>query len=150
MSIAAVGVIALAGGGGDGGEAAAGGTVRLSWAEPPLVNTPPMLKRDRVLAGKLRNESLRDVDLVAADVRLLDAEGRPVRSTARFLAAYTHGLYAPAQRPDTPNPNEQKQLGEIVTIKSRQVVPVTLSWRVPAGAERPVTADLGPASLALP
>ena len=137
-------------GDGDERDAGASGTVRLAWAVKPQVNTPPLLKRDRVLAGKLRNESLRDVDLAAADVRLIDARGRTVRSTARFLAAYTHGLYPPAQRPDTPNPNEQEQLGEIVTIKPREVVPVTLSWRVPAGASQPVRVDFGPASVALP
>ncbi len=150
-ALAAVGVVALAGG--SGGEAGAGGgdpRPRFAWSGTPQVDAPRYLPRDRVLSGKLRNESLRDVKLVANNIRIVDAAGRPVRSTARFLAAYTHGLYPPTQRPKTPNPNEQQQLGEIVTIKPQQVVPLTLSWRVPKGGKQPERVDFGGASLALP
>ncbi|HEX8102445.1 MAG TPA: hypothetical protein VF533_07535 [Solirubrobacteraceae bacterium] len=126
---------------GPGGASSDGATV--AWSGAPQVYKPPTLPRDRVMAGRVRNTSLRDVDLAVADIRLLDADGHPVRSTARFLAAYARGLYPPTQRPKTPNPNEQRQLGEIVTIRPNQTAPLTVSWRVPPGGKPPVLVDLG-------
>lgn len=145
LLVVAAGVLGV----GNSGAAPAGG-VTVEWAAAPQVYRPPTLPRDRVMAGRVRNTSLRAVDLAVADIRLLDADGRPVRSTARFLQAYARGLYPPTQRPKTPNPAEQRQLGEIVTIRPDRSAPLTVSWRVPPGGKPPVTIDLGKASLPIP
>jgi hypothetical protein len=137
------GAVALSGGENDGG-----GT--LSWASEPRITTPRTLPRDRVLVSRVRNDTLEDVDLIAADVRIVDADGHALQSTARFLSAYAHGLFPPLQRPTTPAEAEQRQLGEIVTLRPGESAPVTLSWRVPEGGEPPVRADFGVASLDLP
>ena len=133
-------VVALASGGSD--EASA----KIVWAAAPLVQTPQYLPRDRVLVAQIRNDSLQDVDLTAADIRIVDPDGRALKSTARFLRGYAHGLFSPLQRPKTPNPNEQRQLGEIATIKPGQKAPLTLSWRVPPGGKQPVRVDIGVAN----
>ena len=147
---ALVAVLVVIGVTGRSGAGADGGPATVAWRGTPQVYKPPMLPEDRIMSARLRNTSLRPLDLVAEDIRLLDPDGRPVRSTARFLETYVHGLFPPSQRPETPNPNEQRQLGEIITIKPGADVPLTLSWRLAPGGKAPVRADLGPVSLPLP
>lgn len=106
---------------------------------------------DRVLVGTLRNDSLEDVDLRADDVRVLDADGDEIRSTARFLAGFAHPLFAWSQEPEDIGDYERRRLGEIVTIKPGQTAPLVLSWRLASddgsAAER---VDLGAAVMTLP
>jgi hypothetical protein len=147
VAVALAAAAALAGGlllaGGAGGDDG-----RLAWkGTPALIQAA---KTDRVLYGEVRNDSLKDVDLRYQDVRVLDADGEEVQSAVRFIAAFAHGLYAWSQRPKDPGDFERRRLGEIATIKPGQTAPITLSWRVPAGAEQPVKVDFGKAEIALP
>jgi hypothetical protein len=135
-------VLVLANGAeGDDGRLAWNGTPDLIRASRPT---------DHILYGQVRNDSLKDVDLSYEDVRVLDAEGREVRSAVRFIAAFAHGLYPWSQRPKELGDFERRRLGEIATIKPGQTAPITLSWRVPEGGARPVKVDFGPAEIALP
>lgn len=145
--VLAVGLAALLVAGGAGGDDA---RASLSWKGKPLLmqNARPT---DRIFAVRLRNDSLEDVDLVADEIRVLDADGRAVQSTARFLEAFAHGLYPWSQRPEDLGDFERRRLGEIATIKPGADVPLTLSWRVPAGRSHPTTVRFGDAtSLQLP
>jgi hypothetical protein len=139
---ALAGVLLLArSAGGDDGRLAWNGTPALVQASAPT---------DRILYGRLRNDSLEDVDLRYQDVRVLDADGREVQSAVRFIAAFAHGLYPWSQRPDDVGDFERRRLGEIATLKPGQAAPITLSWRVPPGARQPVKVDFGTTELALP
>jgi hypothetical protein len=143
--VAAAGLVAVlvfAGGAdGDDGRLAWKGTPDLLQAERPT---------DHILYGQIRNDSLKDVNLDYKDVRVLDTEGREVRSAVRFLAAFAHGLYPWSQRPDPLGDFERRRLGEIATIKPGQAAPITLSWRVADGAAKPSKVDFGEIELALP
>jgi hypothetical protein len=110
VAVAATG-LATAGDGGERGE-------HVTWATPPRLVTPRALPADAVLFGEVRNDGLRRTTLAAADVRVLDARGRPLLSAARFLPAYAPG---PA--------------GRTVTLAPGRTAPLTVAWRG-AGARR--------------
>lgn len=105
---------------------------------------------DEILYTKVRNASLRDVDLDVDDVKVYDAGGKRVQASVRFLAAFAHGIFPWSQRPDPLGDFERRRMGEIVTLKPGQAAPVTLAWRVPRGEPRPARVDLGPADLKIP
>ena len=106
--VAAAGLVAVLvfAGGADGDDG------RLAWK-----GSPDLIKGERptdhILYGQVRNDSLKDVSLDYKDVRVLDTEGREVRSAVRFLAAFAHGLYPWSQRPDPLGDFERRRLGEI-------------------------------------
>lgn len=145
-ALAAAAVIALTlvlagGAGGDEGAAVA-------WKDVKVYDSE--IETDNVLAGRLENRSLREVDLDVDDVRVLDADGEPVRSSVIFIQAFAHGLYAWSQQPKKLDDFERRRIGQIVTIKPRESAPITLSWRVPKGGEQPASVDLGPVEIDLP
>ena len=45
---------------------------------------------------------------------------------------------------------ERRRIGKIATIKPGQAVPLTLSWRVPAGGSQPVEVRFDGGTLTLP
>jgi hypothetical protein len=131
------------------GSASGGSDSPLAWeGEQTAVQSGP--PTDHILGGVIRNDSLENLDLRAEDVRIVDADGGELQSTARFSHAFAHGLYAWSQRPKDIGDFERRRLGEIVTLKPGQTAPVTLSWRVPPGAQAPRKVDFGSASLQLP
>ena len=127
-----------------------GGTGTLAWATKPQVfRSGPAT--DRVLTARIENASLRDVTFRSGDVRILDADGDEVRSTAVFLEAFVHGLWSWSQSPSELTEFERRRLGQLVTIKPGKTAPLALSWRVAKGAEEPVRVDFGGgATLSLP
>jgi hypothetical protein len=143
-------VLAALGSGRDGAGATASAPVRLAWRGEPLVIKVPELPRDRILSGEVRNTSVKPVDLSIDRVRVVDAQGREVQSSVRFLAAFAHGLYPPTQKIGPGGTFTRTRLGEITRIKPGAAVPMTLSWRVPAGADAPVEVRFGGGSLPLP
>jgi hypothetical protein len=150
LLLAGVGGLLLLGDGDDPrATAAAAGTARLEWKEKPSLILVPELPSDRVLTGRIRNTSLRAVDLEADRIEIVDARGRRLRSTARFLRGFAHGLY-PWSMHVKGSKFERTRIGEIATIKPGQDLPLTLSWRVPPGGIQPVEARFGGGSLALP
>ena len=105
---------------------------------------------DEILYSKVRNASLRDVDLDVEDVKVYGRDDKPVQASVRFLAAFAHGLFPWSQKPDPLGDFERRRLGEIATLKPGQSIPITLAWRVPKGTPRPGRVDLGPAELKIP
>jgi hypothetical protein len=143
---ALVAVVALAWGSGDDDAG------KLAWS-----GTPQLFKSgkptDRVLSSWIKNASLRDIDLDTQDIRILDGEGREVRSTARFLQTFVHGLYPWSMRSENPEDlgtQERTRLGEIAKLKPGEKAPLTLSWRVPEGGSEPVRVDFGSTLLEIP
>jgi hypothetical protein len=104
---------------------------RLAWAQKPQVLVPEGMARDRVLVADVRNDGQSPIDLRVDQVRVLDAGGRKLRSSARFAAAFGHGLYGPGGPPAPLQASryDQRRLGEIVTIDPGEVRPLTVAWR---------------------
>jgi hypothetical protein len=146
---AGVGGLLLLGDSNPGTTRADTGNAKLQWKEKPLLIMVPSLPRDRILTGQLRNASLRSVDLDTERVRILDASGHRLRSTALFSQHFSHGLY-PWSWHIKGGKTERTRIGKIATIKPGQTVPLTLSWRVPAGGSEPVEVRFDGGSLALP
>jgi hypothetical protein len=87
---------------------------------------------------------------VTPQLRLLDARGRRIRSTAVFSSTYVRSIYphngigptGPAGYPEA----EQKRVGYLTVLASGASAPLTLSWRNLRG--RPaVRLDYGKGSL---
>jgi hypothetical protein len=129
--------------------AAATGPVRLAWKDSPLMIRVPELPDDRILTGRLRNTSLRPVELSVDLIEIVDARGRRLPSTARFLQAFAHGLY-PSSMQVKGGMFERTRLGQIATIKPGQDLPLTLSWRLASSTAQPLEVRFGGGSLALP
>jgi len=149
LLLAGVGGLLLAGDRDGGATQAATDTARLQWKSAPDLILVPELPRDRILTGHIRNASLRAVDLESERIQILDAEGKRLRATALFAQSFSHGLYPWSMRVKGSD-FERRRLGKIATIKPGQAVPLTLSWRVPAGGSQPVEARFDGGSLALP
>ena len=105
---------------------------------------------DEILYTRVRNASMRDVDLDVDAVKVYGKDGEPVQASVRFLAAFAHGIFPWSQKPDPLGDFERRRMGEIATLKPGQSVPITLAWRVPKGTPRPTRVDLGPAELKIP
>jgi hypothetical protein len=149
LLLAGVGALLVLGDRDGGATKAAAGTASLQWKEKPSLILVPSLPRDRILTGQLRNASLRAVDLDTEGVRIVDAKGHALRSTARFAQHFSHGLY-PWSWHVKGSKFERTRVGKIATIKPGQSVPLTLSWRVPAGGSEPVEVRFDGGSLSLP
>ena len=135
--------------GGCGGEDERG-SGDLQWESTPKVYVPSPGSPDRVLAGAVRNQSLRRIDLTAGDLRLLDRDGREVRSAAIFVRGFLHGLYPPTREPPELPASELRRTGRIAQIRPGDSVPLTVSWRVAPRAASPERIDYGAGSLPVP
>ena len=121
----------------------------LAWDGKPLdIEPEASLPDDHIVLGKLRNTSLRAAELDVERVRVLDGDGRPLKTSARFLHSFAHGIYSAEMvfRGGPPGDFERRRLGEIATVKPGASVPLTVSWRG-KGAE---VVDLGGATVELP
>ena len=143
-ALVAVAALAFAGGGEDGG--------KLAWAGKPQVFQSGKAT-DSVMSAKVRNVSREPMTVDTLDIRVLDAEGKELKSTARFLAAYMHGRYSWSMRGDDPRDlgaDERERMGEIAVLKPGEEAPFTASWRVPQGGKQPVRIDFGKTTVRLP
>jgi hypothetical protein len=128
----------------------ADGAGDLAWAKAPRVFTPERLPRDRVLTGRLRNDSLREVRLSARDLRLEDGSGRQVEGTAVFLDSFMHGLYPPTRQPAEISDDELRRTGRLAVIPPGESVPLTVAWRRGGEAGAPVRLRYGAGYLPVP
>jgi hypothetical protein len=132
------------------GHSGAGGAPKLAWDGKPIVVRQPEAPADVIVAGRLSNRGSREFRISAADVKLLDDRGSPVRSTVVFAAGATHPLYPPGESPKERPRKEQERLGKAATIEPGKSVPLTVAWRQPKGTRRPVRVQLGAAAISLP
>ena len=138
-----------AGGCGGGGSGATGdGSGPLKWAGEPLLFTPETLPGDRILTGKLRNDSLRRVRVNLPDVRVLAADGDAVRATPIFLDTFGKTLWSPGRGPEQTPESELRRTGRIAFLRPGEEVPLTVAWHVADG--RPAVVDYGAGSLQVP
>ena len=123
----AAAAVAGCGGGDRGGEG------DLVWDKKPRVYRPPNLPDDRVLQGRVRNDSLKPVDLAARELTVEDENGDELKSAATFLQNFARGLYPPTREPDPVPEDELLRTGRKARIAPGKSVPVTVSWRVTNG-----------------
>jgi hypothetical protein len=145
LTVVAITALVLSDGG--AGDEGAGD---LAWARSPRVFTPERLPQDRVLSARLRNDSLRSIRLSVDDLRLEDANGRTVDSTAVFLESFVHGLYPPTRQPAEVPESELRRTGRLAVLEPGASVPLTVAWRRGVAADAPVRLDYGLGSLPLP
>ena len=122
----------------------------LSWAGTPRIVRTPRLPNDRILAGTVRNDSIRPVALTPSNLRVIDARGRRVKASAIFLRAFVHGLYPPAREPRRLPESELRRTGRKAVIASGATAPLTVSWRQRPGSPRAVRIEYGAGSLSVP
>jgi hypothetical protein len=126
------------------------GAGNLAWARSPRVFTPESLPQDRVLSATLRNDSLRRIRLTVDDLRMEDANGQTVESTAVFLDSFVHGLYPPTRQPAQVSESELRRTGRLAVIAPGDSVPLTVAWRREGGVDAPVRLDYGRGYLPVP
>jgi hypothetical protein len=119
------------------------------WVRAPLVYEPPRLPHDRVLYGRVQNESRKMLALDARQVIVRDAAGRVLVSAARFIGAYAHPLYGVFQQPRFNEPYELVRLGVIADISPGTTSPLWVSFRELPSSRPPFTASFG-AALRIP
>lgn len=143
--------LAIAGCGSSNGPGAsvAGGSGGLVWTKPPSVFKPPRLPHDRVLAGTVRNASLREFRVKASDLRILDAHGDLVEGQGIFLNGYLHSLFPPTREPQLPD-RELRRIGRLLKIAPGQTAPLTIAWRLKPGQDPPTRLVIGAGSLPIP
>ena len=148
LLLAGVGGLLLVGERG-GATQAATDDAQLRWKAKPSLILVPSMPRDRILNGRVRNASLRAVDLATDRVQIRDAAGHRLKATALFAHHFSHGLYPWSMRVKG-SEFERRRTGKIATIKPGQDVPLTLSWRVAADGTEPVEVRFDGGTLALP
>ena len=111
---------------------------------------PETLPRDRILSGKVRNESLRPLQLSAGELRLLDRSGKRVQASVVFLRTYVHGLYPPSRRPKRLPESELRRTGQKAVIQPGKTAPLTVSWHQRAGGDPAARLDFGTGALGIP
>jgi hypothetical protein len=120
------------------------------WERPPLLFVPHALPSDRVVLGRVRNDSLRPLRLLAAKVLVRDGAGRVLRSSAAFTTTYAHGLFGAFQQPSAQPTEELVRLGRLVELRPGETAPLYVAWRMPDDAHGPVHVDYGSGDLTLP
>ncbi|WP_354702117.1 hypothetical protein DSM112329_02470 [Paraconexibacter sp. AEG42_29] len=135
-----------------GGEDAGDGPPPLAWTAPPQVFATKALPDDRVAVGSVRNTTDRPVELNATALRVVDADGKRLRSAGQYAAGFAHGLYGAFQKPDPIPPGELRRLGLLITVAPGQTAPIAISWSLPRGSDkrRPAAVDYGKGRLVLP
>lgn len=134
-------------GGSNGGDTAYG---ELSWVEEPLVFAPERLPDDRVLIGRVRNDSLEPLVIEATAVRVEDSAGNPLEGSAQFAAGFAHGLYGAFQQPAPLPPEELARLGRVVRLEAGEESPLSVAFRTDRGTEAPLRIEYGGGALPVP
>jgi hypothetical protein len=147
-TVVTVGAVALVTAAGCGQAGADREPRAVAWEGIPLVAQHPELPGDRIATGKVRNDSDEELRLEAADAKVVDAGGRPLRATVIFAAGVTHSLYPPRDAPRETPRKQQERLGFAATIAPGGSAPVTVAWHAADGVAARV--ELGPGSLELP
>lgn len=142
------------GGGGDDDRGKAQGA--LIWKGKALsIAAGETLPDDRIVGGRVLNDSFRTVRLRAREMRLVTADGTRVKTAAMaFIDHYAHGIFPPSRRENLATREERdaedRRLGRLVTIKPRQDAPLTIAWRQPEGSPAAVRVEYPGGSLPLP
>jgi hypothetical protein len=139
-------VLAVVAPGRFGGHAAThGGPLR--WQTPARMSTVGETPGDHLLFGRVVNHSDRTIRLRAADVHVLDAKGRRLKTRAAFADGFVPGVmlngYGELYASDP-----SVAVGREVVLRTGQAAPISASYSAPAG-ERAAMVDYGAGRLRL-
>jgi len=144
-------LVLLAGCGGGGGTEAASGGGPLDWKAEPVLTVADRLPDDRILAGTVRNASVRkDIALDSGRVVVRDAAGTRLEAYALYSFAFAHGLYGQAEAPNGPVESDRERLGYRRTLKPGQSAPLVVAYRLTPSTRPPITVDYGGGTLPVP
>lgn len=146
LAVAAVALALVPGCGGDDKPA----KDSLTWFDTPNVIVPKTLPRDRILQADVHNDSGSKVRVSAADIKVLDDRGRPLKASATFAVGYLHSLYPPTRGPANLPDTELERLGKLAEIEPGDTATLTVSWREPGGRRTAARIDYGQGSLDIP
>jgi hypothetical protein len=146
LAVALAVAIAGAGCGGGGQDRSAG----LTWEGKPSVFRTKGMPADRVAIGRVRNDGSGTLHLIAANLRVRDADGHALKASAAFTATFAHGLFGALQQPRPVPPAELIRLGKVAYIPAGASVPFYAAWRVTPDTKEPVRVDYGRGVLVLP
>jgi hypothetical protein len=143
-ALALVFVVVVPAGCGGGDDLGSGDLV---WEQKPRVFTNPKLPDDRVLTGRVRNDSLEVVTLVARDLEVRTEGGDEMENGAIFSPTFIRGVF-PQNRGDDIPESEQLRIGLRARLEPGKTAPLTVSWR--QQGERAVLVDYGAGALPVP
>jgi hypothetical protein len=123
---------------------------RLAWIGTPQVFQQRDLPTDRILLGRIQNASKRTLRIMATTLRIRDAHGHVLTSSAGFVASYAHGLFGAFQQPSAQPVRELLRLGRLVILGPGATSPLFAAWRLPTDAHGPISIDYGKGTLAVP
>jgi hypothetical protein len=146
-----VSIAVLAGCRGDGG-GDGGGKPRLAWDGTPVVRASP--SGARVVTGKVKNDSSSELRITAPKLRVVDANGRRIKSSAVFVSTYVRSIYphngiTPSRPSDYPEA-EQRRVGFLTVLGAGKSTPLTVSWQELRGRPAAKRIVFGATSLAIP
>lgn len=150
LTALAAAVLAAGAAGCGGGDDEGARRTGLAWDGTPQVFQAKNLPSDRVVIARVQNRGNETLHLVAADLKVRDADGRALDSSAAFTTNYAHGLFGMMDPPKQLPPAELQRLGKVIYLPAGASVPFYAAWRLKPGAREPVTIDYGNGSLDVP
>jgi len=144
-----VAALALVGPGSDRGPAVGAGAGQLAWAKPPQLYVAPGMPRDRILAGVVRNDSMRIAEVDATDIQVFTSGGDRLKSAGIFLGSFSRGLYA-GPRKGQASDIERRRTGRLLRIGPGDEQPLTVSWRTGSQGQAGTRIEYGSGSLPVP
>jgi len=132
---------------GGGGHAPAGGDA-LRWQAPARVTAMAGSTGDHLLFARVVNRSGRTLRLRASEVRVLDAGGHALDTTAAFADGFVPGVTMRGYDAEVYGSDAPAAAGRVVVVRAGQAVPLTVSFTARRG-ERAAAVDLGPDRLRL-
>ena len=110
----------------------------LRWTGKVVSFQHPTLSTDHVVSGKVRNEGLEPLRVVAREeIRVVAADGSELPTSAVFTQTFGHGLFDPTRLPEARLPErELMRIGDVGRLEPGDALPLTVSWREqPGGPE---------------
>jgi hypothetical protein len=146
----ALALLAAGCGGDDGG--GNGGPARLAWDGTPIVRSSTT--GARILIGKVKNESSRELRITVRQLAVVDGRGRRLKSTAVFVSSfvrsnYPHNMARRSDPAEYPEP-EQRRVGYLAVLDAGETTPLTVSWNERPRQPRAERIVYGATSLAIP
>ncbi|MBI5106656.1 MAG: hypothetical protein HZB46_17020 [Solirubrobacterales bacterium] len=133
LGLLAASAVAAAGcGAGDGARDGA-----LLWSDGPRTTRLELKPQDRIVGGRIRNDSLRPMDVLASSMRAVDARGHRVKASITFAVAPGHPLW-PTGRVNLMPVNEQLRTGMRARLKPGEESSLVVAWHHREGQQPPV------------
>ena len=151
LAIAAVTLVASAAAGCGEGKGTAHGPL-LAWDGKPKLTVSP--SGAHVVVGVAKNGSSDQLWIRTPELRIVDREGRRIRSSVTFASGFVRSNY-PRNGPLPSRPSryplaEQQRIGFLAEIKPGKSVPLTVSWQEPRGPRTATRLVYKSASLPIP